>query len=116
MIPVRKFIEFTHRLGARLSFNKIPELPPGAPGTTGDEGSELAAFLRDVLRRWEERDARRIVVFAKGVTLRRLLREVSHTVNALKVAQGLGKLFISQLLGSCIAVFIKVLSTEMHWV
>ncbi|XP_047482709.1 uncharacterized protein LOC125034786 [Penaeus chinensis] len=75
---VRKFIEFTHRLGARLSFNKIPEMPPAVPGTTSDEGSELAAFLRDVLRRWEERDARRIVVFAKGGTLRRLLREISE--------------------------------------
>lgn len=85
---VRKFLEFAHRLGARLSFRKIPDPPPAAPGPEGNGVSGLASFLRNVLRRWEERDARRLVVIAKGVTLRRLLREVSY-----------------QLLGSCIAAY-----------
>ncbi|XP_069993487.1 uncharacterized protein [Penaeus vannamei] len=74
---VRKFLEFAHRLGARLSFRKIPDPPPAAPGPEGNGVSGLASFLRNVLRRWEERDARRLVVIAKGVTLRRLLREIS---------------------------------------
>lgn len=69
LIAVRKFIEYAHRIGARVSFSKLPHEPPD---------TELTAFLRNVMRRWEKRDARRIVVFAKGVILRRLVREASH--------------------------------------